>query len=79
MITAPYEISNEYNLTEILGRFDSNYIFDIINDKLEHMDYYNVLQEPNVVISFEENFKMMNDNFPGDSDNIKMIRLTFFI
>ena len=74
MITAPYEISNEYNLTEILGRFDSNYIFDIINDKLEHMDYYNILQEPNVVISFEENFKMMNDNFPGDSDNIKMIR-----
>ena len=74
MITPPYEIRNEYNLTEILGRFDSNYIFDIINDKLNNINYYNTLQEPNVVISFEENFKLMNDNFPGDSDNIRIIR-----
>ena len=74
MITAPYKISNEYNLTEILSRFDSNYIFDIINDKLENVDYTNVLEEPNVVISFEENFKLMNENFPGDTDNIKLIR-----
>lgn len=74
MITPPYEIRNEYNLTEILGRFDSNYIFDIINDKLNNINYYNTLQEPNVVTSFEENFKLMNDNFPGDSDNIRIIR-----
>lgn len=73
-ITPPYEISNEYKLTEILGHFDSNYIFDVINDKLDSIDYTAVLEEPNVVVSFEENFKMMNENYPGDADNIRMIR-----
>ena len=74
MITPPYEISSEFNITEILGHFDSNYIFDIINDKLNSMDFSSILEEPNVVVSFEENFKMMNENFPGDTENIKMIR-----
>jgi len=74
MITPPYEISNEFNLTEILAHFDSNYIFDIINDKLENLEYNNILEEPNVVASFEENFKIMNENFPGDSANIRAIR-----
>ena len=74
MITAPYKISNEYNLTEILSRFDSNYVFDVINDKLENMDFTNILEEPNVIISFEENFKLMNENFPGDTNNIRMLR-----
>lgn len=74
MINPPYEISNEYNITELLSHFDSNYIFDIITDKLDTMDYSSILQEPNVVASFEENFKLMNDNYPGDSQNIRMIR-----
>ena len=74
MITPPYEISNEFNITELLSHFDSNYIFDIINDKLDSIDYSSVLNEPNVVISFEENFKIMNDQYPGDSHNIREIR-----
>ena len=74
MITQPYEISNEFNITELLNHFDSNYIFDIINDKLNSMEFASILNEPNVVISFEENFKMMNDNFPGDGQNIRLIR-----
>ena len=74
MLTAPYEISNEYNITELLSHFDSNYIFDIINDKLENLDYSSVLDDPNIVASFEENFKIMQENFPGDSQNIRMIR-----
>ena len=74
MINQPYEISNEFNITELLGHFDSNYIFDIITDKLDNIDYSSVLKEPNIVISFEENFKIMNDRFPGDSQNIRMLR-----
>ena len=74
MVTQRYEISNEYNVTEMLERFDSNYIFDIINDKLDNIDYTAVLPDSNVIISFEENFKAMNDNYPGDSANIKEIR-----
>lgn len=74
MINQPYEISNEFNITELLEHFDSNYIFDIITDKLDNIDYSSVLKEPNIVISFEENFKIMNDRFPGDSQNIRMLR-----
>ena len=74
MVTQRYEVSNEFNVTEMLERFDSNYLFDIINDKLENIDYTAVLPDPNIISSFEENFKAMNDNYPGDSANIKYIR-----
>ena len=35
----PYRINNEYNISEILAHFDSNYIFHTLEDKLEHIDY----------------------------------------
>ena len=79
MVTQRYEISNEYNVTEMLERFDSNYIFDIINDKLDNIDYTAVLPDSNVIISFEENFKAMNDNYPGDSANIRLIRAQVYM
>lgn len=74
MLTQPYEISNEFNITELLAHFDANYIFDVLNDKLENIDYSASLPEPNIVVSFEENFKLMNENYPGDSQNIRTIR-----
>ena len=33
-----------------------------------------MLLEPNVVVSFEENFKLMTESFPGDAQNIRDIR-----
>lgn len=69
-----YKISNEYDITNILSKFDSNYIFDIINDKLNSISFATSLIEPNIVNSFETNFKMMNEQFPGDSQNIRNIR-----
>jgi hypothetical protein len=70
----PYKINNEYNITEILSHFDSDYIFDIIQDKLENIDYSSSLVESNIVLSFEENFKMMRATYQGDSQNINNIR-----
>ena len=72
--TQLYEISNEYNVTDILAHFDSNYIFDIIEDKLENISFATSQVESNIVASFENNFKDMNDRFPGDSQNIRNIR-----
>lgn len=69
-----YEISNESNIIDILAHFDSNYIFDILEDKLEHINFSSSQIEPNIVASFETNFKNMNDQFPGDSQNIRNIR-----
>lgn len=60
-----YKISNEYDITNILSKFDSNYIFDIINDKLNSISFATSLIEPNIVNSFETNFKMMNEQFQG--------------
>ena len=70
----PYQISNEYNIAEILAHFDSNYIFDILEDKLENISFASSLIESNIVGSFETNFKAMNDQFQGDSQNIRNIR-----
>lgn len=70
----PYRLSSEYNLTELLSHFDSNYIFDIIKDKLANIDYSSSLIESNIVASYNENFKMMNELYPGDSQNINNIR-----
>ena len=72
--TQPYMITNEYNMSEIIAHFDSNMMFDIINDKLESISYISTLQEPNMIASFEDQFKVMQEQFPGDSNNIKMIR-----
>ena len=72
--TQPYEIVNEYNVRDILAHFDSNYIFDILEDKLEHISFATSQIESNIVAAFEENFKAMNNQFPGDSQNIRNIR-----
>lgn len=72
--TLPYDVTTEYNITEMMEHFDSNYIFDIINNKIDSIKFDSVLPVPNIVSSFEENFKAMYDRFPGDNDNIRMIR-----
>ena len=74
MPTNPYAVSNEFNLTQILAKFDTNYIYDVLEDKLETLDYVSSLEEPNMIASFEENFKLMKENFPGDSENINLVR-----
>lgn len=77
--TDPYQINNEYNITEILAHFDSDVIFDILEDKLEHIDFASSIIESNIVSSFETNFKAMNEQFPGDSQNIRSIREQTYI
>ena len=70
----PYIISNEYNLTELLGHLDSEYVLDTIKDRLENRKYTTSIDEPNVVQAFEENFKLMKEQFPGDGSNINLVR-----
>lgn len=72
--TQPYEIANEYNIQEILAHFDSNYIFDILEDKLNNISFATTQIDSNIVNAFEANFNWMNEKFPGDSQNIRAIR-----
>jgi hypothetical protein len=69
-----YQNSGEYNITELLAHFDRNYIFDILNDKLESISFSTSIIEPNIVSAFENTFKSMNSQYPGDSQNIRVIR-----
>ena len=69
-----YQITSEYNIAELLSHFDSNYIFDVLEDKLQNISFASSLNEANIVESFESNFKAMNEKFPGDSQNIRTIR-----
>ena len=70
----PYRINNEYNISEILAHFGSEYTMHALEDKLEHIDYTSSLIEPNFVSAYESNFKLMEEEYPGDSLNIKSVR-----
>ena len=70
----PFRISNEYNIAELLAHFDSNYIFDVLEDRLSKLSYNVTLTEPNIVGSFDTYFKYAIEKFPGDENNIKAIR-----
>ena len=74
----PYIISNEYNITEILAHFDSDYIISTIEDKLSEIDFASSLIQPNIIASFEENFKLMREQFPGDESNINSVRIRVY-
>lgn len=70
----PYRINNEYNISEILAHFGSEYAMHALEDKLEHIDYTSSLIEPNFVGAYESNFKLMEEEYPGDSQNIRSVR-----
>lgn len=70
-----YNIIAEGEIANILSKFDSSYIMDVIDSNLANRFAYNpTLSNPNIVNSYELNFKGMIDNFPDDSDNIMSIR-----
>jgi hypothetical protein len=45
-----------------------------LEDKLDSIDYTSSLIEPNFVGSFENNFILMQNEYPGDSQNIRIVR-----
>lgn len=68
-----YNISNEFTVTEMLSHFDSDFIISAMKDKLENYSYSSI-PESNIISSFEENFKIMREKFPGDGININTVR-----
>lgn len=69
-----YRINNEYNFSELISHFDTEYIIHTLEDKLENINYASSLIEPNLVGAFESNFKMMRQDYPGDGANIMASR-----
>ena len=76
-----YRNSNVYNMVaegevaEILSKFNTSYVMDVIDSTIRSRFAYNpTLSNPNIVNSYELNFKGMLNNFPNDADNIMSIR-----
>lgn len=76
-----YRNSNVYNMiaegevAEILSNFSTSYVMDVIDSNIRNRFSYNpTLSNPNIVNSYEMNFKGMLSTFPNDADNIMSIR-----
>lgn len=75
-----YTISTEKDIATLLSTFNSQYIFDIIQDHLRNkFDNTFFLTKPNVVMSFEQTFKNLEDQFPMDRNNILDTRYTTYM
>ena len=58
-VLPPYQISNEYNVAEIIQHYDINYILDIISNKVNNINYASTLVEPNIIDVLMETFREM--------------------
>ena len=66
-----YELQANNQLSVILSQFDANFGIDVIGDILEdRLNKFDVMPIPNMVSSFEDNFKELYMNFPNDRENI---------
>ena len=80
MITGaqPYQIANEFNIADLLAHLDAQTIYDILDDKLNNISFSKTTIESNIVGAFAITFQQMNDQFSGDSQNIKSISVEVY-
>lgn len=70
-----YSMISEGEIAEILSEFNTNYIMYVIDSSIKNRFAYNpIVKNPNIINSYELNFKGMLSEFPNDSDNIMSIR-----
>lgn len=70
-----YQVNAERDITVILSRFNTNYIYDCIDNALLAKNTAQfIIPNPNLVRSLEDNFIIMQQNFPDDKENILACR-----
>lgn len=69
-----YNITTESELASVLSHFDSNFIFNIVKDNIANKYIKVYTDNPNIVISLEQNFKQIKDYYNRDSDQIEQVR-----
>lgn len=66
-----YQVNAERDITVILSKFNTNYIYDCIENALAAKNNAQfIIPNPNLVRSLEDNFTIMLQNFPDDKANI---------
>lgn len=70
-------LTAEYEVSEVLEHFNSQYIFDVITEKISNRFNLSMIMSasnPNIVLAFEDNFKRCMAVYPADINNIKEVR-----
>ena len=66
-----YQVNAERDISIILSKFNTNYIYDCIESALASKNNAQfIMPNPNLVRSLEDNFIIMQQNFPDDKQNI---------
>lgn len=73
-----YNINTEGEISRILSHFNSEFIFDIIKDNLQQKYSYTPIAAPNIIASFEQNFKQIKDQYQTGYDEIDAVRLNTY-
>lgn len=70
-----YQVNAERDIAVILSRFNTNFIYDCIENALLSKNTTQfIIPNPNLVRSLEDNFIIMQQNFPDDKENILKCR-----
>jgi hypothetical protein len=71
-----YEVQANNQVASLLAEFDSGYIMGVIEDTLNQVfTHFDIIARPNIVQSFETNFKEMYNIYESDLDNINQCRI----
>ena len=70
-----YQVNAERDITIILSKFNTEFIYDCIENALASKNNAQfIIPNPNLVRSLEDNFILMQQNFPDDKANILACR-----
>lgn len=70
-----YNIIAEGEIANYLAQYNENYVYDVINQNIANRFAYNTtVSNPNIVNSFEMNFRAMATQFPTDVENVQSVR-----
>lgn len=70
-----YVVTSENEIASILSKFNGDYLMDVIKSHLENKyNIYPNLAAPNIVASFEQNFKNLQNTYISDKENIAIVR-----
>lgn len=72
-----YSISTESEISLILSHFNSEYIFNLIEDNISNKFKYYQTNMPNVVAAYEQYFKQLSMTYTnqGDKERIEKVKL----
>lgn len=69
------QMATENEVATVLSHFNSSFIYDVIDEKLRgRFNLAMSIQNANMVVAFEQNFKDLAATYPSDIKNIETVR-----